>query len=62
VTVDNGKATLTGEVDTWCEHWAAIENAFEEDATSVISYLEIKETPGSEDYARYYDHLSDSFE
>jgi hypothetical protein len=42
VTVDNGKATLTGEVDTWCEHWAAIENAFEEDATSVISYLEIK--------------------
>ncbi|MBD3305036.1 BON domain-containing protein [candidate division KSB3 bacterium] len=46
VTVDEGVATLTGTVESWNEHAAAIKSAFEGGAKSVRSYLKIKSTPG----------------
>ncbi len=55
VTVNNGVATMTGNVDSWSEHSAAVENAFEGGASTVKSYLEVKNSPGSEDYLRSYD-------
>ncbi len=39
VKVDNAVATLTGEVDTWAEYWAAQENAFEGGAVLVNNDL-----------------------
>lgn len=41
VTVDNGIATLTGEVDSWYERDAARDNAYDGGADSVILELEI---------------------
>jgi osmotically-inducible protein OsmY len=39
VTVDGGQATLTGTVDNWSEHNAAVENAFEGGAVGVNDNL-----------------------
>jgi osmotically-inducible protein OsmY len=41
VTVDDGIATLTGTVDTWIEHEAATENAYEGGATLVDNDLNV---------------------
>jgi len=46
VSVNNGKATLTGVVDSWSEYDAATENAYEGGATWVennIAVLSVKE-------------------
>lgn len=42
VSVENGVATLTGEVDTWNEHQYAMENAYEGGAKKAISKLDIR--------------------
>ncbi len=42
VSVDNGVATLTGEVDTYSEREAARENAYEGGATWVIDKMTVK--------------------
>jgi osmotically-inducible protein OsmY len=44
VTVKNGVATLTGEVDDWREFNAATENAYEGGATRVVNDLRIERT------------------
>lgn len=41
VTVEDGVATLSGEVNSWSDQRAAIENAFEGGATQVTDELEI---------------------
>ena len=41
VTVDNGIATLTGEVDSWSERAAARENAYEGGAVAVINKINV---------------------
>lgn len=56
VIVENGKATLLGEVDDWNEHRAAIDNAFEGGAKAVESHLKIKALPESSGSPRYYTH------
>ncbi len=45
VTVEDGVATLQGEVDTPGEHESAIENAYEGGARRVISRLSVEYTP-----------------
>jgi len=45
VTVDDGVATLKGEVSTWSEQDAAIANAYEGGAKRVISELDIEYAP-----------------
>lgn len=42
VTVQDGKVTLTGKVDTWREREAAAKNAFEGGAISVDNQLEVR--------------------
>jgi osmotically-inducible protein OsmY len=42
VTVDDGMATLTGEVDSWIEYHSATENAYEGGAVWVYNKLNIK--------------------
>lgn len=42
ITVDNGVATLTGEVDTRGERQAAADNAFEGGAEAVVNNLEVE--------------------
>lgn len=54
VMVDNGMAILSGEVNTWSEHKAAVDNAFDGGATSVKSYLDIKEPSWESETPRYY--------
>lgn len=46
VSVEDGTAVLTGDVDSWSEMYSAIENAFEGGAESVISRLSLN----GEDY------------
>lgn len=46
VSVEDGIATLTGEVDTWSERSAAVENAYEGGAISVIDRLDVDFGPG----------------
>ncbi len=41
VTVEDGKATLTGNVDSWSEYSAATENAYEGGATWVRNELDV---------------------
>ncbi|MBD0254471.1 MAG: hypothetical protein ICV83_02030 [Cytophagales bacterium] len=41
VTVQNGKATPSGTVDSWNEETAAIENAFDGGAIAVVDHLEV---------------------
>lgn len=41
VVVNNGVATLTGEVDSWYERQSALENAIEGGATRVINNLKV---------------------
>ena len=41
VTVEDGKATLTGNVDSWSEYSAATENAYEGGATWVDNELDV---------------------
>jgi len=48
VTVDDGIATLTGQVDTWRERVAAAENAYEGGALSVVNKLEVNYGPNFE--------------
>jgi osmotically-inducible protein OsmY len=45
VSVENGIATLTGTVDTWGEHNAAIENAHEGGARDVRDQLKVRQGP-----------------
>lgn len=42
VTIENGRATLTGHVDSWSEHAAATENALEGGATWVENNLVVR--------------------
>ncbi|MEJ2638043.1 MAG: BON domain-containing protein [Desulfosarcinaceae bacterium] len=42
VRVDNGKATLTGTVDTWVEYYAATDNAYEGGAVTVDNNLKVR--------------------
>lgn len=42
VSVDDGKATLTGTVDSWSERYAATENALEGGATWVVNELTVQ--------------------
>ena len=42
VSVENGRATLTGHVDSWAEYSAASENAFEGGAVVVYNRLEVR--------------------
>ena len=44
VEVDEGVATLTGEVDDWAELTAASENAWEGGAFNVINKLDVKQS------------------
>ncbi len=44
VSVDNGVATLTGEVDSWSERSSARENAYEGGATAVINEIDVDPT------------------
>lgn len=43
VSVMNGRATLTGTVDSWRESRAATENAFEGGAIAVVNRLDVKQ-------------------
>ncbi len=52
--VDNGTATLTGEVDTLQEMRAAVSNAFQGGARSVASRIDVAEAP---EYYPVYDTL-----
>jgi osmotically-inducible protein OsmY len=57
VTVDDGVATLTGEVDTWSERSAAQKNAFDGGAKDVRNTLRVKYRIYGPDYpffTRYY--------
>lgn len=58
VTADNGEVILTGNVDSWSEHQAAVDNAFEAGAASVTSYLNIEGSPWSSDSPRHYEQPS----
>ena len=42
IEVDNGRATLTGHVDSWAEYSAASDNAFEGGAVVVYNELEVR--------------------
>jgi osmotically-inducible protein OsmY len=42
VSVENGVATLSGQVDSWSEWNAATENAYEAGASWVVNDLEVK--------------------
>jgi osmotically-inducible protein OsmY len=42
IEVDNGRATLTGHVDSWAEYSAASENAFDGGAVVVYNELEVR--------------------
>ncbi len=42
IEVDNGRATLTGHVDSWSEYSAASDNAFEGGAVVVYNQLEVR--------------------
>lgn len=55
VTADNGEVILTGDVDSWSEHQAAVDNAFEAGAKAVTSYLNIQDSPWSSDSPRHYE-------
>ncbi len=48
VSVDNAEATLSGTVDTWGEVQAAVDNAYEGGARSVVNDLKVRYGP------RYY--------
>lgn len=56
VTVERGTAILTGSVADWQEHNAAVENAFDGGATSVISHLNLESYPLINDAPRYYEN------
>ncbi len=49
VSVDDGVATLSGTVEDWSEHGAAIENARDGGATRVVDRLRVRYGPS---YAR----------
>ena len=60
ITVEDGVATLQGEVDTPGEHQSAIENAYEGGARSVDSRLEIQYSPDYHVFSRgYYPYAGD---
>jgi len=54
VSVDNGVATLTGNVDSWYEFESATENAFEGGANKVICKLRIRGSDDKEKTEYYF--------
>ncbi len=55
VEVDDGVATLTGEVDDWTEHYAAIDRAFDGGARVVKSELSVDGSQGALQSYGYYE-------
>lgn len=53
VKVDDGAATLTGQVSDWQEYYAAVDNAFEAGAAAVVSKLKVQD--GAEIIERFED-------
>jgi osmotically-inducible protein OsmY len=47
VSVEGGVATLTGEVDTWGERQAAVENALQGGAASVDNNIQVTNPPSA---------------
>lgn len=62
VLVDDGTAILSGEVQSWDEHEAAVNNAFEGGATSVKSYLDIDNLLWESDTPRYYNRYTSAYD
>jgi osmotically-inducible protein OsmY len=59
VAVEDGVATITGEVDAWEEHDAVVETAYRGGARRVISELSV--APAAQEQATYYGPTYDRF-